>query len=118
MSHKKAQKAAFMFCAFCAFLWPINLSAQSLDDQVKPLVASFKGKVSLFAKNLDTGESYRKSWPTVSQRNKKISHAKARRAVITRQRFATLRLCVDLRQVRAYPRSKNLEISRENFGSR
>jgi beta-lactamase class A len=33
--------------------------AQSnLDNQVKPLVASFKGKVSLFAKNLDTGETY------------------------------------------------------------
>ena len=31
---------------------------QSLDDQVKPIVASFKGKVSLFAKNLDTGETY------------------------------------------------------------
>jgi len=30
----------------------------SLDNQVKPLVASFKGKVSLFAKNLDTGETY------------------------------------------------------------
>jgi beta-lactamase class A len=30
----------------------------ALDDQVKPLVASFKGKVSLFAKNLDTGETY------------------------------------------------------------
>ena len=30
----------------------------SLDDQVKPLVTSFKGKVSLFAKNLDTGETY------------------------------------------------------------
>jgi beta-lactamase class A len=29
-----------------------------LDDQVKPLVANFKGKVSLFAKNLDTGETY------------------------------------------------------------
>ncbi len=33
--------------------------AQSrLDDQVKPLVSAFKGKVSLFAKNLDTGETY------------------------------------------------------------
>ena len=30
----------------------------NLDDQVKPIVASFKGKVSLFAKNLDTGETY------------------------------------------------------------
>ena len=29
-----------------------------LDNQVKPLIASFKGKVSIFAKNLDTGETY------------------------------------------------------------
>jgi beta-lactamase class A len=29
-----------------------------LDERVKPVVASFKGKVSLFAKNLDTGETY------------------------------------------------------------
>jgi len=37
------------------------VSAQTpaaLDNQVKPIVASFKGKVSLFAKNLDTGETY------------------------------------------------------------
>jgi beta-lactamase class A len=33
-------------------------SAQSLDDQVKTLVSSFKGKVNLFAKNFDTGETY------------------------------------------------------------
>jgi beta-lactamase class A len=33
--------------------------AQSpLDEQVKSLLNSFKGKVSLFAKNLDTGETY------------------------------------------------------------
>lgn len=33
--------------------------AQSrLDNQVKTLTGSFKGKVSLFAKNLDTGETY------------------------------------------------------------
>jgi beta-lactamase class A len=30
----------------------------NLDEQVKPIVASFKGKVSLFAKNLDTGQTY------------------------------------------------------------
>ncbi|HEU0252311.1 MAG TPA: serine hydrolase [Pyrinomonadaceae bacterium] len=36
----------------------ISVSAQSLDDQVKPIVSSFKGKVTLFAKNLDTGETY------------------------------------------------------------
>jgi len=42
-------------------LFSISAAAQSkstLDDQVKPIVASFKGKVSLFAKNLDTGETY------------------------------------------------------------
>src|SRR5687768_1664128 len=45
----------------CLLLLCISASAQSqssLDDRVKPLVASFKGKVSLFAKNLDTGETY------------------------------------------------------------
>ena len=35
-----------------------SVAAQSLDEQVKPVVASFKGKVSLFAKNLDTGQTY------------------------------------------------------------
>ena len=30
----------------------------SVDERVKADIASFKGKVSLFAKNLDTGESY------------------------------------------------------------
>ena len=36
-----------------------TVAAQSkLDDQVKPIVASFKGKVSLFARNLETGETY------------------------------------------------------------
>lgn len=40
-------------------LVPNAVQAQnSLDEQIKPLVASFKGKVSLFAKNLDTGETY------------------------------------------------------------
>lgn len=42
---------------FLILLLSISVSAQtqpSLDDQVKPIVASFKGKVSLFAKNLDT----------------------------------------------------------------
>lgn len=37
----------------------VSASAQkSLDNDVKTLVGSFKGKVSLFAKNLDTGETY------------------------------------------------------------
>lgn len=43
------------------FLISVPTFAQSqsrLDDQVKTLVESFKGKVSLFAKNLDTGETY------------------------------------------------------------
>ena len=43
------------------FIVAVSAAAQAqtnLDDQVKPIVASFKGKVSLFAKNLDTGETY------------------------------------------------------------
>ena len=47
--------------AALTFVLLFSFSAQSqtaLDDQAKPLVASFKGKVSLFAKNLDTGETY------------------------------------------------------------
>ena len=39
-------------------LLSVSASGQSLDDQVKNLVTSFKGKVNLFAKNLDTGETY------------------------------------------------------------
>jgi beta-lactamase class A len=40
-------------------LFSFSIHAQTnLDDQVKPIVAQFKGKVSLFAKNLDTGETY------------------------------------------------------------
>ena len=37
---------------------PAIPAAQSLDDDIKARIASFKGKVSLFAKNLDTGETY------------------------------------------------------------
>jgi len=33
-------------------------SGSALDEQIKSQVALFKGKVSLFAKNLDTGETY------------------------------------------------------------
>ncbi len=41
------------------FLICVSASAQkSLDNEVKTLTGSFKGKVSLFAKNLDTGETY------------------------------------------------------------
>lgn len=36
----------------------IAQSQTTLDQQVKTVAGSFKGKVSLFAKNLDTGETY------------------------------------------------------------
>jgi cyanophycinase len=39
-------------------LKPQGTSAQSLDSDIKSRIASFKGSVSLFAKNLDTGETY------------------------------------------------------------
>ena len=52
----------FLFIAFlfiCLILPPTGAQAQRpLDEQVKSLVSSFKGKVSLFAKNLDTGDTY------------------------------------------------------------
>jgi len=35
-----------------------SVAAQTLDERVKPVVGEFKGKVSLFAKNLDSGETY------------------------------------------------------------
>jgi len=45
----------------CLLLYATTLAQappNGLDEQVKPIVASFKGKVSLFAKNLDTGQTY------------------------------------------------------------
>jgi len=52
-------KTKFAFLFILLILAPTVVQAQStLDQQVKALVSSFKGKVSLFAKNLDTGETY------------------------------------------------------------
>ena len=48
----------FLVLVSVLFIFSASTPAQSLDDQVKPIVASFKGKVSLFARNLDTGETY------------------------------------------------------------
>jgi beta-lactamase class A len=49
----------FLFLCICLISLPNVVQAQApLDEQVKSLVGSFKGKVSLFAKNLDTGETY------------------------------------------------------------
>ena len=49
-------KLVVLFLLICV---PTVVQAQaSLDNQVKPLINSFKGKVSLYAKNLDTGETY------------------------------------------------------------
>jgi len=47
-----------IFSGLILLLLAGSVAAQSLDERVKPLVGSFKGKVSLFAKNLDTGETY------------------------------------------------------------
>ena len=49
-------KTLLLFLLIC--VPTVAFSQKRLDDQVKPLIASFKGKVSLFAKNLDTGETY------------------------------------------------------------
>lgn len=52
-------KTKFVLPFFLLIFLPSAAQAQStLDQQVKSLVSAFKGKVSLFARNLDTGESY------------------------------------------------------------
>ena len=54
----------YFACAALVLLFSVSLSAQTtqpsnaLDRRVKAELASFKGKVNLFAKNLDTGETY------------------------------------------------------------
>jgi beta-lactamase class A len=50
----KLSVAALLVCVVA-----VAAQAQAtLDEQVKTRISSFKGKVSLFAKNLDTGETY------------------------------------------------------------
>ncbi|MFN2578647.1 MAG: serine hydrolase [Pyrinomonadaceae bacterium] len=49
--------AIAVFAVCHAFAQPANQS-NSLDSQVRAEVASFKGKVFVFAKNLDTGQTY------------------------------------------------------------
>ncbi|HEY2963109.1 MAG TPA: serine hydrolase [Pyrinomonadaceae bacterium] len=51
-------KTKLLLVVLLTCLPTVAQSQARLDDQVKPLVNSFKGKVSLFAKNLDTGETY------------------------------------------------------------
>src|SRR5205807_8009938 len=52
-----------VLCAVCLSLGgpssaPAFAASQSLDARVRTEIAPFKGKVFLFAKNLDTGQSY------------------------------------------------------------
>ena len=51
-------KMKFLLLIFLIYIPTLSQAQPKLDDQVKSLVGSFKGKVSLFAKNLDTGETY------------------------------------------------------------
>jgi beta-lactamase class A len=54
---KKFSLVALLVC-LVAFATQAQTRIEQIDNQVKPLINSFKGKVSLFAKNLDTGETY------------------------------------------------------------
>jgi len=45
-------------CLSCPVVFSQGTDKPKLDDQVKSLITPFKGKVSLYAKNLDTGETY------------------------------------------------------------
>lgn len=49
---------AALLLAFASTIDAQSTAPSSLDQQVKAKVASFKGRVSLFAKNLDTGQTY------------------------------------------------------------
>jgi beta-lactamase class A len=49
---------AFATVTFALAISTIAQSSASLDSRVKQEIARFKGRVSLFAKNLDTGASY------------------------------------------------------------
>jgi beta-lactamase class A len=50
-------KTKLLLLSFLIF--SVTVQAQTpLDEKIKPLLSAFKGKVSLFAKNLDTGETY------------------------------------------------------------
>jgi beta-lactamase class A len=49
---------ALIFVALTAGPTYSQTTPNKLDDQVKSLVSAFKGNVSLYAKNLDTGETY------------------------------------------------------------
>src|SRR5215467_3243317 len=50
--------AALYFSCSVIFAQATDKTTSKLDEQVKVLIAPFKGKVSLYAKNLDTGETY------------------------------------------------------------
>src|SRR5438552_4222682 len=54
-----ANTALIFLLFFSTIVRTVTQKALStVDDKVKAEVASFKGNVSLFAKNLDTGETY------------------------------------------------------------
>ena len=54
---KTISTVTFLLLVFAANL-SYSQETKKLDDQVKALVSSFKGNVSLYAKNLETGETY------------------------------------------------------------
>src|SRR5215813_6021797 len=56
----KALVLLISLCISCSsvFSQATDKPTSKLDEQVKALIAPFKGKVSLYAKNLDTGETY------------------------------------------------------------
>lgn len=47
-----------LFCLACVLLGQQQVSTSKLDQRVKARIAGFQGKVSLYAKNLDSGASY------------------------------------------------------------
>jgi beta-lactamase class A len=55
---KTASTICLLIFSLASTITAQTSATNSLDQQVKNKVASFKGRVSLFAKNLDTGQTY------------------------------------------------------------
>jgi beta-lactamase class A len=53
-----ARSASLVLLCWCAAHAQLVSAPQNLDERVKAKLAGFQGKVSLYAKNLDTGVSY------------------------------------------------------------
>ena len=48
----------FLVAAFLFIVWPVSAQKTATDQKIDAAIAGFKGKVWIYAKNLDTGKDY------------------------------------------------------------